>query len=271
MNNNYPMEPRNLNRRGVLQLGAASLAALGGIAAISRSARAAITCTATPSEIEGPYWVEEMLNRADIRSDPATGVVQAGLPLRLMLNVSEIQGGACSPVAGCYVDIWHCNAAGAYSDEPAGMGNPNTQGQKWLRGYQVTDAHGNVRFLTIFPGWYMGRTVHIHFRVRKFSGTTTTFNFTSQLYFTDAVATSVFARAPYNTHTNRNPANNAADNLYNAVLLTRHADNTDHIEASHNIIINANPGLWGVGPHTPTDADSIDHFGDFGGGAPRLV
>ena len=255
-------------RRDAIRFGAAGAAAAAGLSLIRK---ASADCPATVSQTQGPYWVDEMLNRADVRSDPATGVLQAGLPLRLGINISETTANVCSPLAGAYVDIWHCSATGAYSDEPAGMGNPNTLGQKWLRGYQVTDAHGNVRFLTIYPGWYMGRTVHIHFRVRKFSGTTTTFNFTSQLYFDDAISNSIFARmAPYNTHPNRNPASNGADNLYNAALLTRLADNGNHAVASFNAIVDSNPGFRRAANALPVDKESLEHMNDFGGGTPPL-
>src|SRR5262245_50424404 len=123
-----------LHRREVLRLGAVGAAGLIGFGA--RQGMGA-DCAATPSETEGPFWVDEMLNRSDIRPDPTTGSLQEGIPLRLAINVSEIQGGACAPVGGAYVDIWHCNALGSYSDV-SGAGNPNNVGQRWLRGYQVT-------------------------------------------------------------------------------------------------------------------------------------
>ena len=151
-----------------------------------------------------------MLNRADIRTDPVSGVAQAGLPLRLAFSVSEITAGQCAPLAGAYLDVWHCNALGVYSDVSA----QGTTGQRWLRGYQVTDAHGSARFLTIYPGWYQGRTVHIHFRIRRFSGTQTTFNFVSQLYFNDAITTAIYHRAaPYTSRPNRSTTN-AQDGIY---------------------------------------------------------
>src|SRR6267142_1983801 len=115
--------PLLMGRRDALRVGAAGAAALSMLGS-SRIARAA--CVATATETQGPFWVDEMLNRSDIRSDPSTGVLQSGLPLRLAMNVSEITGGVCAPASGVWVDIWHCNATGAYSDEPAGMGNPNT-------------------------------------------------------------------------------------------------------------------------------------------------
>ena len=267
MTSPLPRRPE-LSRRDSIVLGATGAAALAGLGSIRKAV--ADSCTATPAETEGPYWVDEMLNRSDIRADPTTGVLQAGLPLRLALNVSEITAGDCAPVSGAYIDIWHCNANGVYSDENAG-GNGNTLGQKWLRGYQVSDAHGNVRFLTIYPGWYTGRTVHIHFRVRKFNGNTATFNFVSQLYFDDAVTNAIFKRtAPYSSRLNRSPASNAADGIYNAVLLTKLADNGSHALASFNIVINAVSG-FAVRSVTPTDEDSLEHLHDFGGGSPPQV
>src|SRR5439155_14057363 len=98
----------------------------------------------------------------------------AGLPLYLTVSCSVLANGIASPLAGAQIDIWHCNGAGAYSDEAAGMGNPNTVGLKYLRGYQTTAARGIVQFTTIYPGWYTSRTAHIHARVRTYSGTTVT-------------------------------------------------------------------------------------------------
>jgi protocatechuate 3,4-dioxygenase beta subunit len=206
-----------------------------------------------------------MLARSDIRSDPASGVVEQGLPFRFAINVSEIQGGSCSPVAGAYVDVWHCNAMGVYSDVSA----QGSLGKKFLRGYQVTDAHGNVRFLSIYPGYYPGRTVHVHYRIRKFVGTTTTFNFVSQLYFNDAITTAIFQReAPYNTRPTRTTTN-SNDGIFNPLLMMRLADNNSHAIASFNAVINANPGIAAANV-TPTDEDSIEHALDFGGGTPPL-
>jgi uncharacterized protein (TIGR03437 family) len=174
-----------------------------------------LACVARPAQTEGPYFVDERLNRSDIRSDPATGAVKAGVPLRLKFNVNYVSGSTCAPLPGALVDIWHCDAAGAYSDVSAGGGNPNTLGQKFLRGYQVTDANGNVEFLTIYPGYYVGRTVHIHFKIRLFSGSTRTFEFTSQIYFDDSLTDQIFTQAPYNTRGARGTRNNN-DGIYSA-------------------------------------------------------
>jgi protocatechuate 3,4-dioxygenase beta subunit len=122
-------------------------------------------CVVRPEMTEGPYFVDEMLNRSDIRSDPSTGEVKEGLPLQITMRVSQV-GDACAPLEGAQVDIWHCDAMGIYSDTT----DPgfNTVGQKFLRGYQVTDANGVAQFTTIYPGWYQGRTVHIHLATRQF-------------------------------------------------------------------------------------------------------
>ncbi|HEY6400001.1 MAG TPA: hypothetical protein VI479_01240, partial [Blastocatellia bacterium] len=154
-----------------------------------------IDCVVQPALTEGPYFVDEKLNRFDIRSDPATNAVKEGALFKLNLNVVHVARHACIPVPGAQVDIWHCDALGAYSDigpggggmppggemppgggtPPSGGtppdggmppqgGNPDTTGQKFLRGYQITDSNGSVQFTTIYPGYYVGRAVHIHFK-----------------------------------------------------------------------------------------------------------
>ncbi len=163
-------------------------------------------CVVRPEQTEGPYFVDEKLNRSDIRTDPATGALKEGVPLALTLAVSRLSAGACVPLAGAHVDVWHCDALGVYSD----VRDPhfNTVGQRFLRGYQLTDASGLVRFQTIYPGWYPGRTVHVHFKIRTHPAAARGFAFTSQLYFDDALTTRVHALLPYASkgqRTGRNP------------------------------------------------------------------
>ena len=168
-------------------------------------------CVVRPAQTEGPYFVDELLNRSDIRSDPTSGIVKPGTPLQLTMNVSRIAGTECTPLAGARVDVWHCDASGVYSD----VTDPrfNTVGQKFLRGYQVTDAAGAARFLTVYPGWYEGRTVHIHFKVRTDPGAGQGHEFTSQLYFDDALSQAVFAKAPYAARGQRT-ARNSDDGIF---------------------------------------------------------
>lgn len=154
------------------------------------------SCIVRPAETEGPYFVDEKINRSDIRSDPSDGSVKDGAPLALTMNVSRVgSGGACTPFEGATVDVWHCDAAGVYSD--ASDPSFNTKGEKFLRGYQTTDANGRVQFATIYPGWYQGRAVHIHFKIRSQSASGGTSDFTSQLYFDDSLTDQVHAQAPY--------------------------------------------------------------------------
>lgn len=171
----------------------------------------------TPAVTEGPYWVEEHLFRSDIRTDPATGAARAGTPLTLAITVVNSNDN-CSVLTGAYVDIWHCDAKGIYSDESAynpggGTGNVTTTGTKFLRGYQVTDSNGQVNFLTIYPGWYTGRTIHIHVRIRTYNGSTALTNYTTQIFFDDAVNNTVLATSAYSRTTPRDTTN-ATDNVY---------------------------------------------------------
>jgi len=189
-----------LTRREALALiGVSGVAILTGCTTAegggAKSAALLPGCVVRPEQTEGPYFVDGMLNRSDIRSDPVDGAVKAGVPLLLTINVSRIAGGACSPIAGAQVDLWHCDGLGVYSD----VTDPGftTVGQKFLRGYQLTDAAGAARFTTIYPGWYPGRAVHIHFKIRTDPTAARGYEFTSQLYFDDALTDVVHTRAPY--------------------------------------------------------------------------
>jgi protocatechuate 3,4-dioxygenase beta subunit len=77
----------------------------------------------------------------------------------------------------------------------------------------VTDAEGAVRFQTIYPGWYSGRAVHIHFKIRTFSGLQKTYEFTSQVFMDDSATDEVYKLAPYNSRGSRN-TRNATDMVY---------------------------------------------------------
>lgn len=165
------------------------------------------SCIVRPEQTEGPYFVDEKLLRSDIRSDPSDGSVKDGTPLQLTFSVAQISNGSCVPLTGASVDIWHCDAAGVYSD--ASDPGFNTKGQKYLRGYQVTDSNGLATFITIYPGWYQGRTVHIHFKIRTDSG----YEFTSQLFFDDTFTDKVFEQEPYASKGIRTLRNDG-DNIY---------------------------------------------------------
>ncbi len=203
---------RILTRRECLAFGgAAGFALWAGRGANLFAAEPAGSCMATPEQTEGPYFVDENLNRADIRSDPADGSVREGAPLVLSFVVAAVGAVRCAPLPGAMVDIWHCDVAGAYSDSRDSQFD--TRGRKFLRGYQIADANGAVQFTTIYPGWYEGRAVHIHFKVRGTTPQKRGYEFTSQLYFDDAFSDRVFAREPY-AKRGRRAVRNERDGLF---------------------------------------------------------
>jgi protocatechuate 3,4-dioxygenase beta subunit len=180
--------------------------------AVAANATAVPACVVRPEVTEGPYYVDEDLVRSDIRSDPATGEVREGMPLVLTFNVSQVSNGSCTAFEGATVDIWHCDAAGQYSDvSDRGF---DTKGQKWLRGTQVTDASGKATFTTIYPGWYSGRAVHIHYKVYPDE----TKVFTSQLFFDEALSEEVFAQPPYASKGSPDTLN-STDGIYQDLML----------------------------------------------------
>ena len=164
-------------------------------------------CVVTAQQVEGPYFVDAKLDRADIRSDPKSGVQSAGVPLQLSLQLNQISATGCVPLAGAIVDIWQCDALGAYS----GFNDPRAGGdlraQQFLRGFQRSDARGLVTFQTIYPGWYSGRAVHIHFKVRTQPNGPRGHELTSQLYFDETLTDQVHASNAYVKHGNRNMRN----------------------------------------------------------------
>lgn len=193
---------RVLTRREALALlGAAGASMLGAGSGLAhpRAPRPPRlpSCIVRPQQTAGPYFVEKMLNRSDIRSDPADGAVKPGVRLDLTFQVSRISDGGCMPLPDARVDVWQCDALGVYSDVRDINGQFDTVGEKFLRGYQVTDSDGMARFTTIYPGWYPGRTVHIHFRIRTAQIGGGSYEFTSQLYFDDSTTDRVLSREPY--------------------------------------------------------------------------
>jgi protocatechuate 3,4-dioxygenase beta subunit len=187
---------RLLSRRDAVRLIAGATAFVAGgrryLGAELPDAQRLPSCVAKPELTEGPYFVDEKLNRSDVRGEPGGGFLTAGRPLVLSFAVSRLGADkTCAPLGDAMVDVWQCDAQGVYSDtRDPGF---DTAGKKFLRGYQRTDRGGIARFTTIYPGWYRGRTVHIHFKVRATSPDGTPYEFTSQLFFDDTFSTRVFA------------------------------------------------------------------------------
>ena len=165
-------------------------------------------CVVRPAMTEGPYFVESEPRRSDIRKDSSTGKLSAGVPLTLEFVVSKVAVGGCTPRQNILIDVWHCDALGVYSDVQGNSGD-------FLRGSQVTNAAGKANFTTVYPGWYQGRAVHIHFKLRTLDASgKATGEFTSQLFFPEGVNTAVFARAPYSQKGTKADTPNAQDGIY---------------------------------------------------------
>ena len=165
------------------------------------------SCVVVPELTEGPYYVNENLERSDIRIDTADGSTVEGDVLRLDWVVSQVDGNACIPLEGVLVDVWHCDALGNYSD----VGSED--GHDYLRGYQHTDASGKATITTIYPGWYQGRAVHIHFKIRTDAAASSGFEFTSQLFFDDDLSAQVYASGVY-TSKGTPDRLNGSDSIY---------------------------------------------------------
>ncbi|ACU37120.1 intradiol ring-cleavage dioxygenase [Actinosynnema pretiosum subsp. pretiosum] len=201
-----------LGRRQALTLLGAAGAALtlaGATSAAPGEVTPELDCVARPDQTEGPYFVDEKLNRSDIRSDPSTGALSPGIPLTLSFTVLQIQSATCRPLPGAVVDLWQCDALGLYSDIPS----EGSSGRKFLRGHQVSDSTGLARFVTILPGWYRGRTIHHHFKIRTTGANGGAYEFTSQLYLEEAFKAAYLKQPPYNTKGTPDTTN-ARDGIY---------------------------------------------------------
>ena len=204
-------------REAILLLPAAGVAmmSVGSVRAVERS-RAPLRmpdCIVRPELTEGPYFSTEHVKRSDIRSEPSTGAVPEGRRLDLELHVAQVADGQCQPLPGAIVDLWQCDATGEYSafeDRRAGFDH---RGRQFLRGYQETDDDGVARFTTIYPGWYSGRAVHIHFKIRADAGSGRAYEFTSQFFFNEDTNDRVHATAPYAANGKRDTPN-ARDGIY---------------------------------------------------------
>jgi protocatechuate 3,4-dioxygenase beta subunit len=175
------------------------------LSAIQKNASTTSTCSltspsirlqGTPQQTEGPYFVDGMPNRSDIRSDTSNGSVEQGIPLRLIIHAYDVDNGSCVPLRGAKVDIWHANSQGIYS----AVKDMGTTEKNFLRGYQMTDNNGTVQFTTIYPGWYEGRAIHIHDKVRTLNGSEKTLEWTAQLYFNNSINQQVHEQTPYSNH-----------------------------------------------------------------------
>jgi protocatechuate 3,4-dioxygenase beta subunit len=173
-------------------LGGAVLTALGlaGLERPGKSGAASVSCILTPEQTEGPYYIAgERLRRNITDGHP-------GAPMLLRMTV--VDAATCRPIKNAAVDVWHADAAGVYSGFGSGASS-----RTFMRGIQRTSARGLAEFRTVYPGWYQGRTVHIHVKVHVGGNVV----HTGQLYFSDALTNKVYDRAPYSSRPNRTTRN----------------------------------------------------------------
>lgn len=194
------------NRRELLRLLAASAPAVAGIGlwpssllaeAEGAGLIAANVCRLTPEATEGPFYIDPHLVRSDIRED------RGGVPMTMRVQVVT---GDCRPIKGARVDLWHCDAQGNYSGF-ASQGSHSTRGQTFLRGTQISGDVGEVAFQTIFPGWYRGRTTHMHFKVILGRDAV----LTGQIFFPDSLSQYVFENAAQYGRNSAQDTTNADD------------------------------------------------------------
>ena len=189
-------------RRAIIGVSGLVIAAMNVDRAWAQAAR---SCVLTPEAGEGPFYLDPKLVRSDITSG------KPGAPLELALQV--VRSGDCATLSNARVDVWQADALGLYSGyaSQSGVGGVSAEtavGQQYLRGTQVTDKAGSVRFRTIFPSWYGGRTPHVHFKV--FLGGNEVV--ASQIFFPDEVTREVFAEwDPYRAHASKRKAFNDND------------------------------------------------------------
>ncbi|HEX4852427.1 MAG TPA: intradiol ring-cleavage dioxygenase [Puia sp.] len=193
------------------------------------------TCYTSPEETAGPYPFDLSSNSAMFRSDITEG--KEGIPLTLILTIVNSNNN-CTVIPNARVDIWHCDKDGYYSEynEPGYLGQENNTGKTFLRGIQIADSNGQVKFITIYPGWYQGRATHIHVEVFVSS----VLKKTTQLAFPDKLNQEVYTTSLYAGHgQNTSVADNEADGIFadslSEELLTLSGDTSNGFSANFQI------------------------------------
>jgi protocatechuate 3,4-dioxygenase beta subunit len=197
---------------------------LGGLTTLAWGRARTPGCTLTPEQEEGPYYLDDRMVRRELTEG------KTGVPLQL--RVALVDARSCAPLPGAAVDIWHCDALGVYSGfnamnrggppgglgdrppPPPGPGGPpppiphanvarRVKSARYLRGVQLTDTEGRAEFSTLYPGWYVGRTIHIHLKVHIGSTDAGDANrggrvcHTGQLFFPEDITADVARLEPY--------------------------------------------------------------------------
>lgn len=241
--------------KGLGIVGLGSVLPLPKLSAAAKKAdlNAMASCILIPSETSGPYPFDLSKNTAMFRQDIREG--NAGLQLDLTLTIVDINK-SCAPIQSARVDIWHCNKDGYYSEydnQPGYLGTQSYSGKTFFRGIQLTDSNGQVKFTTIYPGWYTGRVTHIHVQVFLNSVLTAT----TQFAFPDSLNTTVYKTSNYSAH-GENSLVNSQDNVFSDTSNTQYEllDPTSNsvtggYDASMTIgIANSSAGILQLEPET---------------------
>jgi protocatechuate 3,4-dioxygenase beta subunit len=199
------MDTRLTRRSSLVRLGGLLAGAVGvGAWKVAESdgsgpaavAYGAVSCVLTPEQTEGPYYIPDEAVRRNITEG------RPGTPL--LLRTTVVDASTCKPIRNAAVDVWHADASGIYS----GFGQ-GASSRTFMRGIQRTNAKGLATFRTVYPGWYQGRTVHIHVKVHLGGNVV----HTGQLYFPESVTDAVYRKAPYSSRPNRD-VRNARDAIF---------------------------------------------------------
>jgi len=182
-----------MNRKNFLKKGALGLSTIVAIPTLVSCKKEEnidpTACVASPTETLGPFPNK---TPADLVRENIIGD-RSGIPLMIILNIQNINDD-CNPLAGAQVDIWHCDAQGNYSQYDGQLDGSFTNAN-FCRGRQTTDANGNASFISIFPGWYPGRTPHIHLEVLSSAGNSL---LVSQVSWDENISNTVYAEDNYN-------------------------------------------------------------------------
>jgi protocatechuate 3,4-dioxygenase beta subunit len=185
------------------------------------------SCKLYPAQTLGPCYADDPMMRTDI-SDGLDG-----LPMRLSFLVVGADG--CTPVPNATVDIWHSGSQGVYSAYATGTtcnpGTENVMSDMFCRGVQAVDETGRVNFATVFPGWYRGRTLHIHFTLRVGGRE----EVTSQLYFEDSLVDEILAQGSYKARGKRDTTN-TRDGIFSSGNATPEQVILEHVKRPDGIL-----------------------------------
>ncbi|MDO5978903.1 intradiol ring-cleavage dioxygenase [Flavivirga spongiicola] len=145
-------------------------------------------CAPSPSETAGPFPIK---TPADLVRENIVGN-KTGVPLLINFTIQNTNSN-CTPLQNAIVDIWQCDAKGNYS-EYSGQLDGNFTSEHFLRGRQTTDTNGKASFISIYPGWYPGRTPHLHVEIKSNSGSSLLI---TQVSFPENVSNTVYATTEY--------------------------------------------------------------------------